>query len=413
MDDTAISPLSATREAGLQRLQQFIPHAGRAYTDWRNHDFGPGGDNRVSGLSPWLRHRLIREDEVLDAALARHGLEGAEKFIQEVCWRTYWKGFLERRPVHWHDYGAACLEARQQVARDKRLARDLQQALDAGTGIDCFDAWVEELIATGYLHNHARMWFASIWVFTLQLPWALGADFFLRQLLDGDPASNTLSWRWVAGLHTPGKTYLARPSNIERYTNGRFSPGQALSAEAPAPEGIERPPVGPSPLPVDWQLTPRTGLLITEDDLHPESLFGTPDWPLVVAIQSTDWRSADPVSDAVSRFAAAGLGDALARNGATPDRTPFTVDRGGKAGGLAEALAAAGVDRLLTPWAPTGPIADALNGLRPALAAQGVELQAVPRDWDVQHWPAATHGFFRFWKAAQPLIRDRQAASAS
>jgi deoxyribodipyrimidine photo-lyase len=66
---------------------------------------------------------------------------------------------------------------------------------------------VQELVETGYLHNHARMWFASIWIFTLRLPWELGADFFLRHLLDGDAASNTLSWRWVAGLHTKGKHY--------------------------------------------------------------------------------------------------------------------------------------------------------------------------------------------------------------
>ena len=92
------------------------------------------------------------------------------------------------------------------------------------TGIDCFDAWARELVATGYLHNHARMWFASIWIFTLRLPWELGADFFLRHLIDGDPASNTLSWRWVAGLQTAGKTYLATAENIARFTGGRFAP---------------------------------------------------------------------------------------------------------------------------------------------------------------------------------------------
>jgi deoxyribodipyrimidine photolyase len=92
------------RETALARLAAFLPHAGEDYERWRNHDFGPGGGNRVSGLSPWLRHRLIGEDEVVDAVLRHHGLAAAEKFIQEVCWRTYWKGFLERRPVHWREY---------------------------------------------------------------------------------------------------------------------------------------------------------------------------------------------------------------------------------------------------------------------------------------------------------------------
>ena len=63
------------------------------------------------------------------------------------------------------------------------------------------------------------MWFASIWIFTLNLPWELGANFFYKNLLDADPASNTLSWRWVAGLHTEGKFYLARQENIEKFSN--------------------------------------------------------------------------------------------------------------------------------------------------------------------------------------------------
>ncbi|MCK7502530.1 MAG: hypothetical protein MZW92_81430 [Comamonadaceae bacterium] len=82
------------------------------------------------------------------------------------------------------------------------------------------------------LHNHARLWFASLWIFTLELPWALGADFFLRHLLDGDPASNTLSWRWVVGLQTPGKIYLARADNIARFTAGRFPAVTGLATAA-------------------------------------------------------------------------------------------------------------------------------------------------------------------------------------
>ena len=68
---------------------------------------------------------------------------------------------------------------------------------------------VKELKETNYLHNHARMWFASIWIFTLDLPWQLGAEFFMKHLYDGDAASNTLGWRWVAGIQTQGKNYLA------------------------------------------------------------------------------------------------------------------------------------------------------------------------------------------------------------
>ena len=83
---------------------------------------------------------------------------------------------------------------------------------------------LDELRTEGWLHNHTRMWFASIWIFTLRLPWPLGAALFEHHLKDADAASNTLSWRWVAGIQTPGKHYLARAENIARYTNGRFDP---------------------------------------------------------------------------------------------------------------------------------------------------------------------------------------------
>ena len=82
---------------------------------------------------------------------------------------------------------------------------------------------LKELKEANYLHNHARMWFASIWIFTLDLPWQLGAEFFMKHLYDGDAASNTLGWRWVAGIQTQGKNYLASEWNIKKFTNNRFS----------------------------------------------------------------------------------------------------------------------------------------------------------------------------------------------
>ena len=90
------------------------------------------------------------------------------------------------------------------------------------TNIDCFNEWVKELKENNYLHNHTRMWFASICIFTLELPWQLGAEFFMQHLYDGDAASNTLGWRWVAGVQTQGKHYLASEWNIKKFTNNRF-----------------------------------------------------------------------------------------------------------------------------------------------------------------------------------------------
>ena len=222
-----------TRQAALECLRAFLPQAGRAYAANRNFDLGPQDRTNVSGLSPYIRHRLILEEEVLPATLQRHSLSTAAKFLQEVFWRTYFKGWLEQRPLVWTRYRTELEALVQRLEKDDSLRERYTRAVEGETGIQCFDSWATELLRTGYLHNHARMWFASIWIFTLDLPWQLGADFLYRHLLDGDPASNTLGWRWVGGLHTQGKTYLARASNIARYTHSRFNPQGQLAAEGP------------------------------------------------------------------------------------------------------------------------------------------------------------------------------------
>ena len=116
-------------------------------------------------------------------------------------WRVYWKGWLELRPKVWSDF----LEDLKFIKEDENYLK----AIKGDTEIECFNDWVKELKESNYLHNHARMWFASIWIFTFNLPWELGAAFFMKYLYDGDTASNTLRWRWVAGIQTKGKHYLA------------------------------------------------------------------------------------------------------------------------------------------------------------------------------------------------------------
>ncbi|WP_448581873.1 FAD-binding domain-containing protein, partial [Thermaurantiacus sp.] len=224
---------AATRADALARLAAFLPRAGRAYAACRNLDEGPGLRTHVSELSPAIRRRLLTEEEVAKAAVAAHGLEAAEKFVAEVCWRSYWRGVLEMRPALWQRYLDDLCRLEGELARNARLAARFAQAVQGKTGIDCFDFWIRELDATGYLHNHARMSFASIWIFTLRLPWQLGAAHFFRHLLDACPASNTLSWRWVAGLQTPGKTYLARAEIIRKTSLGRFRVEAPLATTAP------------------------------------------------------------------------------------------------------------------------------------------------------------------------------------
>jgi len=310
----------ATRETGLARLEAFVPRMGRAYAKGRNYDRGPDAHRDVSGLSPYLRRRLVLEDEAVAAALAAHGPEAAEKFIQEVIWRGYFKGWLEHRPSIWARYRTGLLRDLEALERDRSLRRAVALAEAGQTGLECFDVWARELIETGYLHNHARMWFASIWIFTLELPWRLGADFFYRHLLDGDPASNTLGWRWVAGLHTRGKAYAAKAWNIAQFTGQRFTPrAQDLAEvveglEASEPEGL--PPVAPLRVPQAPDPARPSVLLITEEDCRVEdfALAGF-DLRAVATLSASHLRSPGHVSEAVAAFEAEALCDAAARAG--------------------------------------------------------------------------------------------------
>ena len=191
----------------------------------RNYEFGPDNRNNISLLSPYISHRTLFEYDIVKSCLKKYKVDKVEKFIQEIFWRVYWKGWLELRPEVWTDFCDSYLSIEQ--------SKFYKKALDGNTGIRCFDEWVNELKEYNYLHNHSRMWFASIWIFTLKLPWQLGAAFFMEHLYDGDPASNTLSWRWVAGIQTKGKHYLARSSNISKFTNQRFQYTQLTTDAEP------------------------------------------------------------------------------------------------------------------------------------------------------------------------------------
>jgi deoxyribodipyrimidine photo-lyase len=382
-----------TRSEALARLQGFLPHAGRDYAARRNYDLpGHGG---VSVLSPYIRHRLITEDEVLTAVLGRFALSSAEKFVQEVFWRTYWKGWLEMRPSVWTDYRNEVRHGLDRIATEAGLRATWEAACSGTTGIDAFDHWARELVQTGYLHNHARMWFASIWCFTLRLPWALGADFFLRHLLDGDPASNTLGWRWVAGLQTPGKTYLARATNIAKYTEGRFRPDHQLAAYADPVDGMPNPPRGAAPEPAHWDAAKQTGLLLTEEDLSPGFLLTAGPTPAGTGVLlGDDARSPLHVSDGVTRFTEGAVADTAARYG---DRLGIFAGPWRGEDAVAEAAAwATGFEQIVTPYPPVGPAADRIAALETALRPHGIPVIRALRPYDARAWPHATHGFFRF-----------------
>ena len=208
----------ASREKAIEKLNHFIENNLTDYSKLRNFDLGPEGRSNVSCLSPYITHGIISEKEIIKKSLDKFSFAKNEKFIQEVLWRTYWKGWLELRPNVWDDY----LIELKKIREDFKDNKDYLNAIKGKTNIGCFNYWVNELKENNYLHNHTRMWFASIWIFTLELPWQLGAEFFMKHLYDGDAASNTLGWRWVAGIQTQGKHYLASEWNIKKFTNNRF-----------------------------------------------------------------------------------------------------------------------------------------------------------------------------------------------
>jgi hypothetical protein len=403
------SPLQMepTRAAGMARLADFVPTAAR-YAAERN--FVRAGHDNVARISPWLQKRLILEKEVVAAALAEWTFPATEKFVQEVYWRTYWKGWLEQRPTAWTRFTEAVPRLRDGLRGERRNA--WEAACAGRTGIAGFDAWARELVETGYLHNHARMWFASIWIFTLRLPWELGAAFFYEHLLDGDAASNTLSWRWVAGLQTAGKTYLARADNIAHYTESRFAPepGQ-LATEAFA--------ITEKPLPKSeawaedglWTASAaagqdeRTGIWLHPEDLAVEEgeLSGekfaaiNAAWPAGIAARA-GW------SEQVTRWTRMALGDGAARAGSR-----FGAE---VACGVTDDLAAELVGwardknlRRVVAYRPfIGPWLSEGMSLERALGAAGVAVTWRRRGWDTELFPHSARGYFPFWERVKKTL---------
>ncbi|CUK02885.1 Deoxyribodipyrimidine photo-lyase [Shimia thalassica] len=386
-----------TRQAGLARLDDFASRTSAHYTASRNYDLGPTERSTVSALSPWIRHRLITEEEVLAHTLARHSPNAAMKFIQEVFWRGYFKGWMQQHPSVWTGYQSGLRTAQNGLERNVHHNTDYQSAIGGRTGITCFDHWCHELKETGYLHNHARMWFASIWIFTLRLPWELGAHFFLTHLIDGDPASNTLSWRWVGGLHTKGKTYLARPSNIAKYTRGTFEPiGQLAQTAEPLIENDIHPfvPFVPSQSPIQKDFL----FLITEEDCQPETFIsGTP--KDVVGLVSP--READQSAKSAT-FKKGAVADAVLRLGGQENAT-VTNDWTST---VITAAEQAGTSQVLTAFAPVGPSATKLANLQNVLAQEGITLHQQQRPYDTITWPHATKGFFKLKKMIPSILSD-------
>ncbi|MCM8557999.1 FAD-binding domain-containing protein [Sphingomicrobium sediminis] len=389
-----------TRAAGLAKLDSFVATAGKAYAAHRNEDPDPDCRQHVSMLSPWLHAGLIGEREVLSRVLDTHSASAADKFISEVFWRVYFKGYLEQRPTVWSAYLEERDAALARLDENSGLRRAYDEAVSGKTGIAAFDLWARELVRDGYLHNHARMWFASIWIFTLKLDWTLGADFFLRHLMDGDAASNTLSWRWVGGLHTKGKTYLARASNIARYTQGRSAGpllAEGLAKEAPPLEDTQEHARQLPDLPGALVPDAPFALLLHDEAASHEPLALERPPSLIIGAARPGARSPEPVGDHARDFAERAVANGVA---AAADHfgCPGIVWKADEAmPGLPD-----GVSTVLVPWLPIGWTRDAL--FAPLMQSNAtVEWYLDPLS--AETWPHAKAGFFGVKKKMADAMR--------
>lgn len=404
--------LPLTRRDALQQWERFLPNVG-SYGQRRNAVIE--GHQNVSRLGAALRFRTVLEDEIIGDTLCVQPFEGCEKWLQEVCWRRYWKGWLERRPQVWTHWRA----------RVRALWRDLSgpvrervlRVMDGQSGVECMDLIARELVETGYLHNHARMWWASFWIHVERLPWELGADFFFRNLLDADPASNTLSWRWVAGLQTPGKTYLVRLSNIEKFAprylrsraggNEQLVDGKVAACRIEDTVDLTMQPLREYPS----VLTPtdrRIGLWLHPDDLLPEiGPLGSLQ-PLCVGAYLSDSVYGKEFGLSSSRIESihAVTRDGLERAAAHYGCPTQVLEADDPAEALCSWAVSNGLREVVSFAPMVGPGWELLGRLSQLLEANRIRLTLLRRGSDSAAFTLAGAGFFPFWEKMKVRLRD-------
>ncbi|WP_157271427.1 FAD-binding domain-containing protein [Azohydromonas aeria] len=280
-------------------------------------------DGAVTGLSPYITHGLVTLPDVLAGVASRHALPAQHRFVFELGWREYFRHV-------WSHRGDGILRSLHEgPLPDEAYARELPADIRAAaTGVPAIDEAVRTLHASGMLHNHARMWLASYVVHLRKVHWRAGADWLYGHLLDGDLASNHLSWQWVAGTGNH-KPYLFNADNVARYAPASWhSPGSVIDtpyemlermardpASASRPGGVPRdltplaePLLHDTP-PIDLGLSAPDAALVAGRDVwlvHPWSLgalpAGLPPEAVVLGVFVADFHRAWPWSERRWRF---------------------------------------------------------------------------------------------------------------
>ena len=295
-------------------------------------------DGAVTGLSPYITHGFVTLTDVLSGVAARHRLDMQHKFVFELGWRAYFRHV-------WQYRGEGILRSLHEGLLPEgtyagALPADIRQGC---TGVPVVDEAVRTLYTTGMLHNHARMWLASYVVHMRKVHWRVGADWLYGHLLDGDLASNHLSWQWVAGTGS-SKPYLFNAENVARYAPASWhSPGSVIDTSYEALDRTARQPTAqPFPQPESTNATTSGALCLTEPALaaqppgelglaqpdaaivtgrdvwlvHPWSLGdlppGLPADTLVIGVFVADFHQAWPWSQRRWRFAGSRMAELAA-----------------------------------------------------------------------------------------------------
>ena len=378
------------RHAAMARIAGIRPVA---YARTRNHL-----DGAVTGLSPYLTHGLVTLREVLAEVVRHQRLDVRHKFAFELGWREFFRHV-------WARHGDGILWSlhpgpRPDESYDPVLPDDIWQGR---TGVPAIDEAVRTLYATGTLHNHARMWLASYVVHLRHVHWRAGADWMVAHLLDGDLASNHLSWQWVAGTGSH-KPYLFNADNVAKFAPSRWhSPGstidrsyEALDAIARGPHpvasepdgvAIDEPPLLVEP-PADLGLqSPEVAEQVADREVwlvHPWALrappAGLPEDVVIIGVYSREYHRARPWTETRWRW----VDEAMAA--VTPIRR--FVDEAGLARVLAGAARVRSVeDPHLTEWLGRAARLDAAPALFPSVDH--------PCDSFSQWWSRTTRGLNR------------------
>ena len=299
-----------TREAALAQLRRVDP---RAYGRTRNFL-----DGAVTRLSPWITHGFLDLPEIVDSLRARFRVRDDDKLVFELAWREFFHHV-------WGHLGDDILrDIRAPLEGVEYAATVSEDVVSASTGVPVIDASVRELYATGYLHNHQRMWLASYVVHVRKTHWRAGADWMYGHLLDGDLASNHLSWQWCAGTFST-KPYLFNAENVARYAPALASPGTAIDTgyaeleelarrggdagpQAQRPEGLAMPAMRTAPVAVDAVDAGSLGVSGRRVALvHPWSLARPKHVDLVIGVLHLPFHSRFPWSERRWQFVVDGM----------------------------------------------------------------------------------------------------------